>query len=187
MEIIRNDTRRLLTPKKKLHDSKRQRVSTSSLDVDRPNPFQSSINGHNTQNTNGHWLRPPFPQSISLPNIHSENTDFSARKSATGKVDLSACHICRRKPTLKRELEDYVDCESCSERTCAVCLRECLGSGATGEEQLENRIDHDYGQIVVQDENLHGHKGLICSRCCVEKGTEGEVWCLGCLGNEQKG
>lgn len=26
-----------------------------------------------------------------------------------------------------------------------------------------------------------GHRGRICSRCCVEEGMEGEVTCLGCL------
>ena len=25
------------------------------------------------------------------------------------------------------------------------------------------------------------HRGKVCSRCCVERGSEGEVWCLGCL------
>lgn len=25
------------------------------------------------------------------------------------------------------------------------------------------------------------HRGKVCSRCCVERGPEGEVWCLGCL------
>lgn len=27
-----------------------------------------------------------------------------------------------------------------------------------------------------------GHRGRICSQCCVEEGPEGEVICLGCLG-----
>lgn len=26
-----------------------------------------------------------------------------------------------------------------------------------------------------------GHKGMICSRCCAERGPDGDVWCLGCL------
>lgn len=26
-----------------------------------------------------------------------------------------------------------------------------------------------------------GHRGVICSRCCVESGGEGDVICLGCL------
>jgi hypothetical protein len=31
------------------------------------------------------------------------------------------------------------------------------------------------------------HKRMICSRCCVERGTEGEVCCLGCLMAEGRG
>ncbi|KAI1828043.1 hypothetical protein F4861DRAFT_490419 [Xylaria intraflava] len=29
--------------------------------------------------------------------------------------------------------------------------------------------------------NGHGHREVICSRCCIERGSEGEVVCLGCL------
>ncbi|KAI0113956.1 hypothetical protein GGR51DRAFT_472635 [Nemania sp. FL0031] len=29
--------------------------------------------------------------------------------------------------------------------------------------------------------NASGHRGVICSRCCVEQGSEGDVVCLGCL------
>lgn len=29
--------------------------------------------------------------------------------------------------------------------------------------------------------NGRGHRGVICSRCCVEQGSEGDVVCLGCL------
>lgn len=31
------------------------------------------------------------------------------------------------------------------------------------------------------DDGNRGHRGRICSQCCVEKGPEGEVICLGCL------
>lgn len=27
----------------------------------------------------------------------------------------------------------------------------------------------------------NGHRSTVCSRCCVERGSEGEVVCLGCL------
>ncbi|KAI1114405.1 hypothetical protein F5Y14DRAFT_414993 [Nemania sp. NC0429] len=29
--------------------------------------------------------------------------------------------------------------------------------------------------------NGHGHRSVICSQCCVERGSEGDVVCLGCL------
>lgn len=31
------------------------------------------------------------------------------------------------------------------------------------------------------------HRGMICSRCCVERGADGEVRCLGCLRAEEGG
>ena len=39
-----------------------------------------------------------------------------------------------------------------------------------------------WGEGVVET-----HRGMICSRCCVERGMEGEVWCLGCLRMEEGG
>jgi len=30
-----------------------------------------------------------------------------------------------------------------------------------------------------------GHRGMVCSQCCVERGVDGEVWCLGCLRAEE--
>ncbi len=50
---------------------------------------------------------------------------------------------------------------------------ECLDG--TGLDTLRNRM--------IKEQ----HKGMICSRCCVERGTEGEVWCLGCLRMEEDG
>jgi len=184
MEIMKHDTRRLLNPKRKLHDSKRQRVSPPSFDDS--SPLQPSPTSHNTQDQRATWQRPLFSHSTSLPNI-----DFAIQKPSIGKADLSACHICRRKPTLKRELEDFLDCESCGNRTCAVCIRECLGLGSASEECSDNRIEYEgkYGQRVNVGEvgKEQGHKGLVCSKCCVERGPDGDVWCLGCLKAEQKG
>lgn len=34
---------------------------------------------------------------------------------------------------------------------------------------------------VDMEEGREQHKSMICSRCCVERGSEGEVWCFGCL------
>jgi hypothetical protein len=32
-----------------------------------------------------------------------------------------------------------------------------------------------------------GHRGMVCSQCCVERGADGEVRCLGCLRAEKGG
>ncbi|CZR53910.1 uncharacterized protein PAC_03792 [Phialocephala subalpina] len=160
-------------------------------------------------------------QRIDLPSTHSHDADLLftrpplsdmtdrqaesalekklGGKSTGGKVDLSPCHICRRKPTEKRHLEDYADCEGCGERTCFICMRECKGLA----QRLHQQPWHVYGSVDMDLEGHHkhgagaegagervgpwekggveSHRGMICSRCCVERGTEGEVWCLGCL------
>ncbi|KAI0998819.1 hypothetical protein K3495_g9378 [Podosphaera aphanis] len=104
--------------------------------------------------------------------------------------DIGACHICYRKPTQKKELGTYADCERCVQRTCWVCIRECLGFRSPPQ---------DYGQSLscelgwlLQDMNHkfvepREHRRMICSQCCVEKGADGEVWCLGCLEAEKRG
>lgn len=157
-------------------------------------------------------------------------------------TNLSPCHICHRKPTKKTELDSYADCEGCGERTCYVCIRECLGWKGTPtsatthdvihdnhDDEILMKDDHDYGQDEnrkadednedadggqgdldqsfsmedapwTQEANPsqgqdrtkrggtwgkgggRGHRGRICSQCCVEDGPEGEVICLGCLG-----
>ena len=105
------------------------------------------------------------------------------------KVDLSPCHICRRKPTVRSELDAYADCESCGERTCYICIRKCEGLGITTRNSVESLSwasdDLDKrkrgGSAVASEEVLVNHRGKICSRCCVESGAQGEVWCLSCL------
>ncbi|KAF4594753.1 hypothetical protein GQ602_000366 [Ophiocordyceps camponoti-floridani] len=44
------------------------------------------------------------------------------------------------------------------------------------EEEEEEGDDHD-----VAAWHTWGHRAVICSRCCVERGREGDVVCLGCL------
>jgi hypothetical protein len=41
------------------------------------------------------------------------------------------------------------------------------------------------GEGAWNKDGIEGHRGRICSRCCVERGAEGDVWCLGCLRTEE--
>jgi hypothetical protein len=50
-------------------------------------------------------------------------------------------------------------------------------SGGEGAEQE--------GKGAWNKDGIEGHRGRICSRCCVEKGAEGDVWCLGCLRSQE--
>lgn len=94
-------------------------------------------------------------------------------KEKDKKKDLSPCYVCHRRPTVMQELNNFADCEGCGGRTCWICVRECEGD----EREAEKMLEWSEG----------GHRRVVCSRCCVEKGTEGDVWCLGCLRSERDG
>ena len=136
--------------------------------------------------------------------------------SARGANLMSRCHICFRKPSKKSDIDSFADCQGCGQRTCFVCIRECLGwrpDVAIGEDlhgsghppislqdsdvsfTMPDADDPDMGQGA---EHRHqqgqpgsirdldgwargGHRQMVCSRCCVERGRDGEVVCLGCL------
>ena len=128
---------------------------------------------------------------------------------AAPKMNLNPCHICQRRPLQKKDLESYADCEGCGERCCWICVRECLGSiyatrtPSPVPQMQPPRVDEDHemddGDAAFEDKveqrrvdetkwpEIGGHRSKICSRCCVEKGKEGEVRCLGCLRAEEQG
>jgi len=70
--------------------------------------------------------------------------------------DLRPCHACQSAPKRKKDLENYMDCRRCDERTCYICARQCLG----------------------------GCGKKICKKCIVEVGQEGDSWCLDCYSRQ---
>lgn len=113
---------------------------------------------------------------------------------------LAPCHICHRRPTKKSDLDSFADCQGCGERTCYVCIRECHGwnldggSGVSEQEALSRSFHMDDvddgqqhnnatsgGQQTNKGWDAVGHKAVVCSRCCIERGAEGDVTCLGCF------
>lgn len=107
---------------------------------------------------------------------------------------LNRCHICSRKPTKKSDLDSFADCEACGQRTCFVCIRQCLGwqeprkDDDDGDRHHKMDEDDDNDKftsppVVLQLVGQQGvaHKQVVCSGCCVERGVDGEVVCLGCL------
>ncbi|KAK2072664.1 hypothetical protein P8C59_007002 [Phyllachora maydis] len=54
-------------------------------------------------------------------------TRWSPGRNAAAVLRLSRCHTCHRKPTKKSDLDDFADCESCGQRTCFICIRQCSG------------------------------------------------------------
>ncbi|KAJ6445984.1 DNL zinc finger domain-containing protein [Purpureocillium lavendulum] len=129
--------------------------------------------------------------------------------TTTGAALLAPCHICHRKPTKKTDLDSFAECLGCGERTCFVCIRECPGWNADEEaasvlseqEVLSRSFHMDDADDMTHDDSRQpdpplegrrdakvgkgwdacGHRAVVCSRCCVERGREGEVVCLGCL------
>lgn len=124
---------------------------------------------------------------------------------------MSRCHICFRKPTKRSDLDSFADCQGCGQRTCFVCIRECLGwdpglqaeilvpppagpESDTSFTMLDaDAVPEDEGEDFPQsrDEGGEGkgsgwargggHRQVVCSQCCVERGPDGDVVCLGCL------
>lgn len=95
------------------------------------------------------------------------------------RLNICACHICRRKPTQTNELETYTNCERCLEITCTICIRKCAGNKPIFDKMAsETRFR---ARLFQNNSQSGGHFENICSRCSVEKGVEGEIWCLGCL------
>ncbi len=119
-------------------------------------------------------------------------TAMSERVGRTDKIDLSPCYICWRKPTGRKELDAFAYCECCAKRTCYICIRECEGLGVTrcasmgGVDACRSKGFGEERGEGWQRKVLEGHRGRICSRCCVERGKDGEVWCLGCLKAEKE-
>ncbi|KAI2614501.1 uncharacterized protein GGS25DRAFT_472018 [Hypoxylon fragiforme] len=115
---------------------------------------------------------------------------------------LNPCHICHRKPTKKSDLDSFADCMGCGQRACFVCIRACQGWVQPLSDEDENTSTSFIMQDVDDDNNNthpdldhkqrngggpdgswngRGHREMVCSRCCVERGSEGDVVCLGCL------
>lgn len=40
---------------------------------------------------------------------------------------------------------------------------------------------HDDEELRRKGWDAGGHRGVVCSRCCIERGSEGDIVCLGCL------
>ncbi|PGH08040.1 hypothetical protein GX51_01481 [Blastomyces parvus] len=87
---------------------------------------------------------PPFLRTKS--NAYNNNDDDSPSTSSISQANnkntphpsLSPCHICHRRPTTRSTLDAYADCDLCAERTCYICLRECMAVDCNGPRSLPN-------------------------------------------------
>ncbi|PGH28976.1 hypothetical protein GX50_08278 [[Emmonsia] crescens] len=138
-------------------------------------------------------------------NTHNDpSTSFTSQTNKTTQlVTLSPCHICHRRPTTRSTLDAYADCDLCAERTCYICLRECMavdcniprsppnpdsgcGKDAHNNNNNNNNINggkgSDWrGKTTPQNSGPgHGEEGngermgrKVCSWCAVEGVVEG--------------
>ncbi|KAI1143489.1 hypothetical protein F5Y05DRAFT_368769 [Hypoxylon sp. FL0543] len=140
-------------------------------------------------------------QQSHLSHAHPEySTPPASPQRANTKTNapalLSPCHICHRKPTKKSDLDSFADCMGCGQRACFVCVRACQGWLPASEEEEDLSASFTMQDVDdAQEPSLkqrkgggpdggwigRGHREMICSRCCVERGPEGDVVCLGCL------
>ena len=109
--------------------------------------------------------RPPTPAS----QLSHEYFSSSMSKPLT-----SACHMCHRRPTTTSDLSAYLDCETCHERTCFVCMRVCEGPLC--------RSNNSQG-LLPGIENITGKN--VCGKCSVEVGVDGRVWCSQCYEDDE--
>ncbi|KAM0564274.1 hypothetical protein ACHAPJ_000484 [Fusarium lateritium] len=180
-----------LAPRKVLPLSKRARITDDDIHV------TDDFNASNYPLNTTHRRR----RSSQLKTLQVQPA--FAKPKVTSAL-LAPCHICHRRPTKKSDLDSFADCQGCGERTCFVCIRECHGWNLDGgsvlsEQEVLSRSFHmddadaqpqqqqpknnatGGGQQTIKGWDAVGHQAVVCSRCCIERGAEGDVTCLGCF------
>ncbi|KAM5381000.1 hypothetical protein ACJZ2D_003115 [Fusarium nematophilum] len=184
-----------LAPRKILPLTKRARITDDDIyipdnfDTPPPStlPLQNSHRRRRSSQLKLLQVQPTFANRLTPPR--------------TTSAVLAPCHICHRKPTKKSDLDSFADCEGCGERTCFVCIRECQSSNLSEESVLSEQevLSRSFYMDDVDDQpqkwnhaasgrqeakkgwDAVGHRAVVCSRCCIERGVHGEVACLGCF------
>lgn len=135
--------------------AKKLRMMTEQQDSDEQTPYSV----HTLQQTSHR----PTPLAPSSRHNHARSPSASKlgpRTTTTTTITtnvLAPCHICHRKPTKKTELDSYADCQGCGERTCYVCMRECLGWGMTPRDR-HNPNDYEK-EVLMRDEEINSENG----------------------------
>jgi hypothetical protein len=173
------------------HEAKRQRIQGVLAPGEAASPHTAE---HAKSNL-------PLQDSKANALVPRQNNEANVSRSGYSKTDLSPCHICHQKPKVKSDLDSYADCELCGQRTCFICMRQCLGpprlTDLADEDEdtrmalsLQMLMDDGLGGREAYDRDTldaagpasESHRDMVCSQCCVERGPDGELRCLGCLG-----
>jgi hypothetical protein len=193
------------------HDAKRQRILLSGLEAS--NRDSSNIHAfagsydivsdsktHNNH-TSHHASATSIPyRKIDLSPCHichqkpKVKTDLDSYADCDG-CGRRTCYICMREcegPSVMA----YADGIDADEDQMSYSLQ-LLSDG--GHDQGAGQRDESGGETSrgKSDGMGHewprsrggpsGHRGMVCSRCCVERGPDGEVRCLGCLRTDEAG
>ncbi len=194
-----------------LPSGKRQRTTVDITPETDDEPMQRSPSGSPSQKHEPHHQQRQHAHPENTSSMSQAYSDAKARPPtpAAAPALMSRCHVCSRKPTKKSDLDSFADCQGCGQRTCYVCIRECLGWGPniqntaasatptptlpiTPLEEGETSFtmldaDAQEADRPQKGQSEHGwtrgggHRQVVCSGCCVERGQDGEVVCLGCL------
>ena len=113
--------------------------------------------------------RPRLYRQLSQPS--SEFSSFVSLASPTTNP-CQSCHICQRRPSTIQDLPAWGDCGSCNKRVCFICMRTCEGP------RCQSTLQSHIGLGLNSELIMTGKR--ICSKCCVEVGSEGTVWCTTC-------
>ncbi|KAK3943648.1 hypothetical protein QBC46DRAFT_361670 [Diplogelasinospora grovesii] len=196
-------------------NSKRQRMSWSNEDTEEVTMRSPSASPTAQKQQQQTIIRVPASAFAAATAWQDGKFDINSRPlptpARTNASIMSRCHICFRKPSKKSDLDSFADCQGCGQRTCYVCIRECLGwrpPSPLHDERQGNTITEDSFTMLDVDADADngnngapnhdhqprpqkqqtsdgwargGHRQMVCSRCCVERGSDGDVVCLGCL------
>jgi hypothetical protein len=155
------------------HLSPSSKACRRSQSFSRPSPESNNsrtfkpLPPSTTNSTSGRPTKQPkrtspnkTPSALRKHPSHLMDTDLPRADDPTpasppppiAESDLRACHICHSAPKRKTDLENYLQCQVCTERACYICARECYG----------------------------GCKKQVCSKCCVQVGEDWDTYCLSC-------
>lgn len=102
--------------------------------------------------------------------------------------NLRTCYVCIRQCQGRSAGDDSASILSEQEALSRSFIMEDVDdntASAADPRDLDGSSPHAHGTAALKDISTgwltSGHKSVVCSRCCVEKGAQGEVVCLGCL------
>jgi hypothetical protein len=188
-----------------LSSSKRVRVSEHDENEAREvvSPYEET---KNNDFSHGH----PDHHSTSLTSASTQPRPVAARTTSTALLSpCHICHRKPTKKSDLDSFAECLGCGQRTCYVCIRQCQGWLQNSSTNEEPLQisqdlsasftmHDVDDEVEEVIEnqakpdktrghtsegggQGWSGSGHRSVVCSRCCVERGSEGDVVCLGCL------